>query len=312
MSNHPFAFGGVVLLLMSIVLVGPLTAIGAVLYARRSYAKDRRSALSRHLLRPAGHSLAEMLQRLRDKLDMYLLELILVPLLLISYLLLSRHALGDGMTFTAILLGVVALAHLAWRVVGVVRLQRQVRQLRIGLDAEMATGQELDQLMRQGAAVFHDLPADYGNIDHVVICRAGVYAVETKGRSKLQGVKNGHEVTFDGQALIFPRWMETRPLSQAQQQAQWLSRWLSDAVGRKVAVTPVVMLPGWCIDRRGRSEVRVMNPREKHSLLSGDGRPLDDRLLHAVAHAVEERCRNVQPHSMKLLPIKSELAEALD
>ena len=39
------------------------------------------------------------------------------------------------------------------------------------VDAEVAIGQELDQLMRDGAAVFHDMPAERFNIDHVVIAR---------------------------------------------------------------------------------------------------------------------------------------------
>ena len=39
--------------------------------------------------------------------------------------------------------------------------------------------------MRDGFAVFHDVPGDKAfNVDHVVIGPQGVFAVETKGRGK--------------------------------------------------------------------------------------------------------------------------------
>jgi hypothetical protein len=59
----------------------------------------------------------------------------------------------------------------------------QLQLNRIGYDGELATAQELNQLMRHGYYVFHDLQAENFNIDHIVIGPAGVFAVETKSRS---------------------------------------------------------------------------------------------------------------------------------
>ena len=50
----------------------------------------------------------------------------------------------------------------------------------LGLDGELATAEELNQLMLDGCRVFHDVPIRYGNVDHVVVHRSGVYAVNTK------------------------------------------------------------------------------------------------------------------------------------
>jgi len=63
-----------------------------------------------------------------------------------------------------------------------------------GYDAELSVGQELNQLMRQGAVVFHDLPADGFNIDHVLISALGVFAIETKEYTKPKpgGTKLSH------------------------------------------------------------------------------------------------------------------------
>lgn len=64
---------------------------------------------------------------------------------------------------------------------------RRIQDMRLGPDGELATAEELNQLMHYGYYVFHDFPGDHFNIDHVVIGPAGVFAVETKTRSKPVG-----------------------------------------------------------------------------------------------------------------------------
>ena len=50
----------------------------------------------------------------------------------------------------------------------------------LGLEGELATGEELNQLMLDGCRVFHDIPFRFGNIDHVVVSQSGVFSVNTK------------------------------------------------------------------------------------------------------------------------------------
>jgi len=127
--------------------------------------------------------------------------------------------------------------------------------------------------MRYGAVIFHDLPADGFNIDHVAVTPKGVYAVETKGRSK-PNMNRGTEdarVVYYGKTFHFPGWSESSPLEQARYQEIWLARWLISAVGETVAVTPVLALPGWFVDRKGRSDVLVISGREAPTLLKAAG-----------------------------------------
>ena len=63
-------------------------------------------------------------------------------------------------------------------------LLRQRRIVRLGYDGEVTVGQELNQLLRDGYCVYHDIPADKFNIDHIVVGKKGVFAIETKARSK--------------------------------------------------------------------------------------------------------------------------------
>lgn len=163
----------------------------------------------------------------------------------------------------------------------------------------MAAGQELDQLMQQGATVFHDLAADKFNIDHVVVSRQGVFAVETKGYRKpiRDGGLEDAKVSYDGKVLVFPDWADLRPLAQAERQARWLSDWLSQATGERVDALPVLALPGWYVDRKGRGPVLVLNGVElrDHLLKARAARPLTEEQVKRIAHQVEQRCRDVKP-----------------
>jgi hypothetical protein len=169
---------------------------------------------------------------------------------------------------------------------------------RLGLDAELAVGQELDQLMRKGAVVFHDLPADNFNIDHIVISTQGVFAIETKGYAKpnrSMGTADA-KVEFDGRVLRFPTRATDKPLEQAKRQAQWVSKWLTSAVGSQIFATPVLALPGWYVDRKGKGDVRVFSGKELPALLSRPGiQPLSEQDVQRVAYQVEQRCRDVKP-----------------
>lgn len=60
----------------------------------------------------------------------------------------------------------------------------KLTKLRLGHTAEIATANELIGLQALGYQVFHDVQADGFNIDHLVIGKNGVFAIETKGRHK--------------------------------------------------------------------------------------------------------------------------------
>lgn len=129
----------------------------------------------------------------------------------------------------------------------------------------------------------------------------GVFAIETKGRSKPNRDRGSEDakVSFDGKVLSFPGWIEAKPLDQARIQAQWLSKWLSSAVGEKVAVKGVVTLPGWFVERKGRGDVLVISGREALSLLNVKQEPMPDSLVKRIEHQLEQRCRDVEPTMFK-------------
>ena len=64
---------------------------------------------------------------------------------------------------------------------------------------------------------------------------------------------------YDGEALKFPEWSGAGPLRQAARNARWLAEWLTGATGEKIEVTPVVALPGWFVEHKGRGPVFVLS-----------------------------------------------------
>ncbi len=239
------------------------------------------------------------LENLQLDFSAYLALLIGLPLLIFSVYLSQSHFGGvpdtPGRWIFIVLIIVVAVLFFF---VKLHRLSQRSLELRTGLEAEIAMGQELDQLMREGAVVFHDFPAEGFNIDHVVLTRGGMYAVETKGRMKLDrgGGKKDATVEFNGEVLSFPAWRDSETMEQAKRQAKWLKKWISSAVGEPIGVMPVVALPGWYVDRTGRGDVRVISGREAPALLNGwQSDAFSEQMMKRIAHQLEQHCRDVEP-----------------
>ncbi|TVO58603.1 nuclease-related domain-containing protein [Denitromonas halophila] len=282
-----------------VMLSGPAIGGGVLIWRKQKARASRRSPLTTKLLRGPGQTLRDHIEESRVDLMADLAMMMTMPLMLVGLHLAQSYLLGaPESTFRIGFTTVAAIGMTLWSARRLYKRSRSLDFARLGLDAEIAVGQELDQLMREGAAVFHDFPAEGFNIDHVVISPSGIYAIETKGYSKpnrSRGAENA-KVGFDGHALHFPNWTTTKPLEQAERQAAWLKKWLSNAVGTSVSVTPVLALPGWFVERAGRGSVWVFSGKEIRKLLSQRSAPaVDAQLVRQAAHQVEQRCRNVSP-----------------
>jgi Nuclease-related domain len=280
-------------------LVGVAVIVATVYVWRwRIRSRNRRTPLTSDLLRPPGHSVQQSLQDAMWDVATYLGIALFVPALFVTVYVVNRAAY-PGLGHTGMIYLAAGFISLGWIVKDLWKTLHRVQRLRLGFDAEAATGEELNQLARQGFWVFHDVPGDKFNIDHVVVGPTGVFAVETKGRAKPIKSKEGKataEVVYDGESLRFPGWTETKPLEQAKRNAKWLRTWLSSAVGESVEVRPVVSLPGWFIRRTARNGIAVLNPRNVESFFCKPGSgTLTDPMVRRVAHQLNQRCRDVGP-----------------
>lgn len=285
--------------LLAVSFAGPLLAVGFLVVRKRRARARRRSPVAIDLLRGPGHTLREQLDDVGTDVLSDVFVLMLVPLLALAVFLAQSHLRGlEKMSHLVPIYAVLVLAFVAVVMRKLWRAGEQLDKLKAGYDAELAVGQELDQLMRQGAYVFHDFPADNFNIDHVVIAPEGIFAVETKGFTKPNRGQGRADATavFDGRTLKFPTWTTKEPLEQAERQGEWLAKWLTSATGSPVHVLPVLALPGWFVELSGRGNVSVYNGKQLAQLLKSRGaQPLCDQDVLRVVHQVQQRCRTVAP-----------------
>ena len=276
-----------------------LLPIGLVSLWRIKLANMRRSPLTKKLLRAPGETLGNELEETRVDLLAKISVLTSLPILMFATHISQSYFLGakESLLRAAIILlmGGGAVIYLLW---DMYKLGKRLTRLRQGYEGEVAIAQELNMLMRDGAYVYHDVPAEGFNIDHVIVSSKGVYAVETKSRMKPKrdlGAEDA-KVIFDGRTLQFPGWFESEPLEQAARQARWLERWLTSAVGEKVGVKPVLALPGWYVDRKGKSDVVIINGTNAPTVFSKlFHAQLSEEMMKCIAHQLDQRCRDVEP-----------------
>ena len=248
------------------------------------------------VLNNPGASMQNRIDELNLDITTFIAALTAYPLLVYSLYL--PWADTQLITSTRVLIPVgVLTVVLFWIVFKSYRLMMERNSLRLGLEAKMAFGQELNQLMFNGFRIFHDVPTDDFNIDHVAVGPTGVYAVETQERTRAVRKKGKVEATvaYDGEALQFPSWYATEPLLKAQRQADWLGTWLADTVGESVYAQAVLALPGWYVVRKAARPIRVISGKEAYSLIKPNGIDLSAETIERIAHQLEQRCRDVEP-----------------
>jgi hypothetical protein len=151
----------------------------------------------------------------------------------------------------------VAVVAAVWRLWGI---RGRVRQLRLGRDGERVVGQFLERLRDGGGQVFHDIPCTGFNIDHVVICQHGVFAIETKTLSKPWPRAT---ILVEGDSLRVAGQVPDRdPIEQVSGAARRLESLLEESTGKRFSVRGVVVFPGWYVEQRSpRRAVWVLEPK---------------------------------------------------
>ncbi len=277
---------------VSIILIGILLVIRFWLKYRK-----KRSPFTENFLRNPGESLIKQIEDINYKIQYYLTGFLLAPMMIYSIHISQSYFHGEKESLLRISLSFITL--IIFTTISITLLIKSLnkrRYLRFAYDGELAVGQQLNQLMRDGYYIFHDVPGKKFNIDHIVVGQSGVFAVETKARRKpiLGDGRAEAEVIYDGHCLKFPKWTENKPIEQAIIQAKWLSNYLSNAVGEKIDAKPVVALPGWFVKKISAHGIPVINPKQFNLLLKK--RELSEDMIIRIIHQLEQRCRDVEPN----------------
>lgn len=278
---------------MIVILAGSVLLVTSVLWVIwRQRKKNKFSPFTEPTLRSPGHSLNKRLAALETKASIPLFALIVFPMTFgIVYQKISPIA--------AIIFGIIIAAIVIASMIRLTRVLLESLRVKLGLMGEIYTGQELNYLMRRGAWVYHDIPFKYGNIDHIVISKGGIFVVETKAVRKPMS-KKGRKLAKVGvlpDRLVFPHATTQQPIIQAKQQAKYLKSYLSTKLGVSCPVYPVIAIPGWYIEADDQKKgFLVINPKRGKAMrkyVSGRAR-ISPQNLKNVVLLIEDIARSVE------------------
>jgi hypothetical protein len=290
------------LITILLVALGPAFILNVFLELKRRYHNKKvKAPFTENFLRSPGETLIRQLQNLNEEINSAQISIVFFPLYLIFTLLIMIKSTGTNQYAGKIIITCAIIIFSGYYIRKTWKLIEQRRILRLGYEGEVAAGQELNQLMLDGYNVFHDFQADKFNIDHIIVGPDAVYAVETKTRSKSRGKGRGnnYKVISDGKTLQFPDYTSSEFIDQADRQARWLQKWLSSAAGETATVKPVVLLPGWYVEIVKPDGVPVLNPKMVRQFLVNKEKILPQSLRTRIAHQVEQKCRDIEPETVR-------------
>ena len=143
----------------------------------------------------------------------------------------------------------IAVAVVAYCLYKIKKALKKITKLKQGRDGERAVGQYLESLREQGVKVFHDLPGDNFNLDHVLVAPSGVYIIETKNYSKPD--KGEARIIYTGDTLIHHNgFKDDKPLIQVKAGANWLKQLIKESTGRDIDVKGVAKNSNFLVSAR--------------------------------------------------------------
>lgn len=231
-----------------------------VSWQRRQDAERFKAPQDEKLLRPPGYSLSLREDKLMDDMLDHLMQSCLAGAFAGLFL---RHVwlntwqgplLVAVMMFAISVIPVTGFAIHQWRKAW--RKREELRRVRLGLRGEQAVAETLTEVAEFTYRAFHDLPGGKDwNIDHVVVGPRGIHVIETKTQRKLTNAERDqpNRVRHDDKTLYFPNGEDRNAIPQARRNAKWVAEFLEKKTGEPVATQPLVVIPGWYVERLEKS-----------------------------------------------------------
>lgn len=210
--------------------------------AFKGYKEVRASPVPGRLLRLAGQSLRVKAERQFDDFVPYLM--IVFGFWIVCLVEWTQKIVGERPTPGFWML--VSLLVTCYGGVRAFRLYPQLQRIRLGERGERRVGEILDRVRSKGFIVYHDLPGDGFNVDHVVVGPTGVYAIETKVRSGSGTI----DYRNDDELLLGGRISDSPALRQARGSARAVHLELKEHLREHYWVKPLLVFLGdWRVRR---------------------------------------------------------------
>ena len=265
--------------MMAVLVVGIATLIkkGRQMGTNR---KKTRSPIKTKPLRQAGQSLGEKVDKLvDDKIMSWALVIILAVILAI----IEWARWLASMPPRPVLVSAIAAVACGVAVWRIWKTLPQVRNFALGRQGEIVVSQALDKLKADGYRVFDDIVSDDFNVDHVLVGPGGVFAIETKTRTKRGGQ---YKVIYDGKNLTVNGYTDNAPIKQAKAVSDHIKDIIKPVVP-DVYVQPVIIFPGWLVNKTGDSDVWVFNEKHFMKWMEDRWHRLSDDKVRLISKAIE-------------------------
>ncbi len=275
----------------SILCLLPLVLVLMLIFRkRREQLAISRAPFDELQRRPAGETLRIKLEALDEKLTDDIMGLILFPMLMVFVLVLS-HPKDWISPVICFLISAGSAVFFGRRIY---RTTRSKSNHRLGFEGERFVGEELSRLIVHKFEIYHDVPFENFNLDHVLVGPRGVFLVETKTRRKPLDDSGDakYRVRFDGKFLHWPWGQDAHGIEQAKNNAKTLGNWLSSATAENVRAIPILTLPGWMVDRKAAANgIYVLNPKEIFGVCSSLPQIINDQQIQRICHQLNQKCR---------------------
>lgn len=239
-----------------------------------------------------GQSIEDEIDRQEDDILTYtfypLIFIVFGVVLWIDSLLPKSTDSGSVPSFVSWAIFLVFLGYCIYRVY---KARKTIERLKMARDGERMVAEELQKLLKDGAAVIHDIVGEKFNIDHVVISRQGVFLIETKTYSK--PIDSDAKISFEGDHIFVDgQKIDREPIKQAKSLSKWLQELLLKTTGKKFPIHPVVLFPGWFTEptKRGQ-EVWVLNPKALPKFIANEPLKIKDTDVHLIAYHLSRYVR---------------------
>lgn len=273
-----------------LVLIVPLVLLIASIKGMKWFLdRTRMFPLTDAVAREAGRSVRIRLRDREVNLVACVLMVPLLPMLLYFAYLLSQMPHIQDM-YPPLLLVIVYAVLLVIQMVFTLMLLFEVGRLKLALNAEIIVGQQLNQLMRLGYRVYHDIHVNQTVVHHIVLCQMGIFTVETLPYPKpLRQRESLFRFRYENEALVFPNGKNKKSLMLAQRKAGATMLWLNKTLGLPIKVRPLLVVPGWYLEPKDRPPFNVLTPKQLNTFFMRLTKPMFDEFqLEKIAHQIEQ------------------------
>jgi hypothetical protein len=194
---------------------------------------------------------------------------------------------------TAVVSTVYAVAGTVYGIWKLNKTKQHIKLLKMARDGEKTVAEHLEELRNEGCHVLHDLVGQNFNIDHIIVSSKGIFAVETKTRSKI-GDKN-EIVEFNGEYIKIDGYDISEDINiQTEAQRVSLKKILQESTGKSFHIRSVVTFPGWFVKHTGRNKdgnLSVLNPNQIQSFMKYQSSVLSDEDVNLVTFHLKRYIR---------------------